>query len=235
MAATFRKVHDFAQGETMRGPSVPNALSNNPRAGQWTNRMSHNMIADYKRYIMTDGEGVRCSLYVSGCPFHCHDCYNSSIWDFKAGFEYNERLEKQIISDLGQSFVQGITFLGGEPLLNTGVLIGLARKIREEFGNTKDIWCWTGYTWEELMRQGETSDKLELLKLIDILVDGRYISTLKDSLLQFRGSSNQRILDVQRSLEEKKPVIWHKLHDQERFIPEIYGKERAIGQGGDVS
>lgn len=223
--------HDFVKTKEYRGPSVPSPLTNNPRAGQWTNAMSHNMIADYKRFLMTDGEGIRCSLYVSGCPFHCEGCYNSSIWDFQAGHEYNEKLEAQIMDDLAQSFVQGITFLGGEPLLNTGVLLPLARKIRERFGHTKDIWCWTGYTWEELMREGESPDKLDLLREIDILVDGRYIKTLHDSLLQFRGSSNQRIIDVPASLEQGDVVIWSKLHDQERFIPEIYGHERAAGEG----
>jgi anaerobic ribonucleoside-triphosphate reductase activating protein len=127
--------------------------------------------------------------------------------------------------------VQGITYLGGEPLLNTGILLPLTKRIRQRFGHTKDIWCWTGYTWEELMREGETDDKLELLHGIDILVDGRYIKTLHDSLLQFRGSSNQRIIDVQQSFKQDKPVIWSKLHDQERFIPEVYGKERAEGEG----
>ena len=91
--------------------------------------------------------------------------------------------------------------LGGEPFLNTPVLVPLAQRIRQEFGHTKDIWSWTGYTWEELMRPGETPDKLELLHLIDILVDGRYLRDQKDSLLQFRGSRNQRILDVPKSLE----------------------------------
>ncbi|RSX55598.1 Anaerobic ribonucleoside-triphosphate reductase activating protein [Bifidobacterium dolichotidis] len=222
---------DFAPTETQRGPFIPTRSANNPRAGQWTNRMSHNMIADYKRFLMTDGEGIRVSLYVSGCPFHCVGCYNSSIWDFKAGHEYNDKLEAQIMKDLSEPFVQGITFLGGEPLLNTGVLLPLARKIREKFGHTKDIWCWTGYTWEELMRPGESPDKLELLKEIDILVDGRYIKELHDSLLQFRGSKNQRIIDVPASLAAGEVKIWPKLHDQERFIPEIYGKERSAGEG----
>ena len=99
------------------------------------------------------------------------------------------------MADLSLPYVQGITFLGGEPLLNTGVLLPLSRKIRERFGRTKDIWCWTGYTWEELMREGESPDKRELLEQIDILVDGRYIKDLHDSLLQFRGSSNQRIIE----------------------------------------
>jgi anaerobic ribonucleoside-triphosphate reductase activating protein len=226
------KLHDFAKTDPNRGPSIPSALTNNPRAGQWSSaKMSHNMVADYKRFLMTDGEGIRCSLYVSGCPFHCVECYNASIWDFQAGHEYNQNLEDQIFDDLSQDFVQGITYLGGEPLLNTGILLPLTKRIRQRFGHTKDIWCWTGYTWEELMREGETDDKLELLHGIDILVDGRYVKTLHDSLLQFRGSSNQRIIDVQQSFKQDKPVIWSKLHDQERFIPEVYGKERAEGEG----
>jgi anaerobic ribonucleoside-triphosphate reductase activating protein len=226
------KLHDFAKTDPNRGPSIPSALTNNPRAGQWGSaKMSHNMVADYKRFLMTDGEGIRCSLYVSGCPFHCVECYNASIWDFQAGHEYNQNLEDQIFDDLSQDFVQGITYLGGEPLLNTGILLPLTKRIRQRFGHTKDIWCWTGYTWEELMREGETDDKLELLHGIDILVDGRYVKTLHDSLLQFRGSSNQRIIDVQQSFKQDKPVIWSKLHDQERFIPEVYGKERAEGEG----
>ena len=229
-------LRDFASGETGRGPWIPTTQANNPRAGQWdAARMSKRMIADYKTFLVTDGEGVRNSLYVSGCPFHCEGCFNSSIWDFKAGREYTQRLEDRIIDDLRAPWVQGLTFLGGEPMLNTGVLIPLARRIRAEFGQTKDIWCWTGYTWEELMRDGETPDKRELLDLIDILVDGRYIKELHDSLLQFRGSRNQRILDVPRSLDSGAPVIWAKLHDQERFIPETYLKDRASGEGRQAS
>lgn len=238
MAEDFRKTvtahrrksayRDFAPHEIGRGPSVPSELTNNPKAGQWDGRrMSKNIVADYKRFVVTDGEGIRCSLYVSGCPFHCHECYNSSIWDFLAGHEYTQDLEDAIMKDLSLDYVQGLTLLGGEPLLNTPMLLKLTNRIRETFGSTKDIWAWTGYTWEELMREGETPDKIELLHNVDVLVDGRYISTLHDSLLQFRGSSNQRILDVPASFEAGKPVLWKKLHDQERFIPEIYGKERA--------
>ena len=231
------KRHDFAAGETGRGPGVPSeGLANDPRAGQWDGRrMSARMIADYKTFIVTDGEGVRNSLYVSGCPFHCIDCFNASIWDFKAGHEYTQALEDKIIDDLRPSYVQGLTFLGGEPMLNTPVLLPLARRIRAEFGQSKDIWSWTGYTWEELMREGETPDKRELLALIDVLVDGRYLKDRKDSLLQFRGSSNQRILDVPASLAAGKPVIWARLHDQERDIPEMYLKDREAGEGAQAS
>ena len=191
--------------------------------------------ADDRRLQNLHCHRVRNSLYVSGCPFHCVDCFNASIWDFQAGHEYTQKLEDKIIEDLKAPWVQGITFLGGEPFLNTPVLVPLAQRIRQEFGHTKDIWSWTGYTWEELMRPGETPDKLELLHLIDILVDGRYLRDQKDSLLQFRGSRNQRILDVPKSLEAGEPVIWAKLHDQERDIPEIYLKDREAGEGQQAS
>ena len=133
MAVTTKpepKRHDFAAGETGRGPSVPsNGLANDPKAGQWDGRrMSKRMIADYKTFIVTDGEGVRNSLYVSGCPFHCVDCFNASIWDFQAGHEYTQKLEDKIIEDLKAPWVQGITFLGGEPFLNTPVLVPLAQR-----------------------------------------------------------------------------------------------------------
>ncbi|KAA8819539.1 anaerobic ribonucleoside-triphosphate reductase activating protein [Bifidobacterium vespertilionis] len=228
---------DFAADETDRGPGVPSGgLANDPKAGQWDGRvLSKHMIADYKPFVVTDGEGIRCSLYVSGCPFHCDGCFNASIWDFRAGHEYTPELETRIIADLAQPWVQGITFLGGEPLLNTPVLIPLARRIRAEFGDSKDIWCWTGYTWEELMRAGETPDKRELLGLIDILVDGRYLKDRHDSLLQFRGSNNQRILDVPASLAAGRPVVWSKLHDQERDVPEIYLKDRVAGESRQAS
>lgn len=195
--------------------------------------MSRSRIADYKRFVVTDGEGIRCSVYVSGCPFRCEGCWNASIWDFQAGHDYTQELEDAIIADLAQDYVKGLTLLGGEPLLNTPVALRLCRKVRAEFGSTKDIWCWTGYTWEELQRAGETPDKAELLSMVDVLVDGRFIEALKDPLLQFRGSSNQRVIDVPatRAAADGHVVTWAKLHDQKRFIPEMYGKDRARGEG----
>lgn len=224
---TSSSFHDFGHGGD-RGPNIPCDSSNNPAAGQWRSSvMSARMIADYKRFVMTDGEGIRCSLYVSGCPFHCLNCFNSSVWNFRNGRPWTPELEESIISDVRNDFVQGMTFLGGEPLLNTDVLLPLATRIRKEFGHDKDIWCWTGYTWEELSRPGESSDKRELLELVDVLVDGRYVDRLHDPLLQFRGSSNQRILDVPESFRRGEPVIWPRLHDQQRFIPEIGLKDRT--------
>lgn len=112
------------------------------------------------------------------------------------------------MADLSQPYVQGLTLLGGEPFLNTGILIPLVKRVREELPD-KDIWSWTGYTWEELML--ETPDKLELLSHVDILVDGRFDRTKRDLTLQFRGSSNQRIIDVAKSLASKQVVLWDKL------------------------
>ncbi|MFC6323083.1 anaerobic ribonucleoside-triphosphate reductase activating protein [Companilactobacillus baiquanensis] len=183
---------------------------NNPTPKEWMAKdLSQKRIADYKPFNFVDGEGVRCSLYVSGCLFRCPGCYNVAAQDFRYGKPYTKELEDQIIEDLGQSYVQGLTLLGGEPFVNTQVCLSLCKRVRKEFGNTKDIWSWTGYSWDELMK--ESDDKLELLSLIDILVDGRFLQAKKDLSLQFRGSSNQRIIDVQKSLKEKKVVIWENL------------------------
>lgn len=113
------------------------------------------------------------------------------------------------MKDLAQPYVQGLTLLGGEPFLNTQVCLKICRRIRKEFGHTKDIWSWTGYKWDELMQ--ETEDKLELLRLLDILVDGRFLQAQMDLTLQFRGSANQRIIDVPASLKSGKVVIWSRL------------------------
>ena len=125
------------------------------------------------------------------------------------GTPYTQDLEDQIIEDLGHDYVQGLTLLGGEPFLNTQVCLKLIKRVRQEFGHQKDIWSWSGYTWEELLQ--DSADKLEMLSLIDILVDGRFLLAKKDLTLQFRGSSNQRIIDVPKSLATGEVVIWDKL------------------------
>lgn len=174
----------------------------------WTSQQfSQNYIADYKPYNFVDGEGVRCSLYVSGCPFACKGCYNKVAQNFSYGQPYSMDLEDQIINDLKADYCQGLTLLGGEPFLNTGVTVSLCKRVREEFGNKKDIWSWSGYTWEELITEG-TDDKLLLLSYLDVLVDGRFILEEFDLNLAFRGSRNQRIIDIQRSLKENSVILW---------------------------
>lgn len=183
-----------------------------PKPQEWLSETySKHYYADYKPFNFVDGEGVRCSLYVSGCLFACEGCYNKAIQNFSYGQLYTKEVEDQIIADLGQEYVQGMTLLGGEPFLNTEVCLSLVKRINAEFGETKDIWSWTGYTFEELLL--ETDDKLELLKSIDILVDGRFELDLLNLNLQFRGSSNQRILDVKKSLEAGQAILWDKVID----------------------
>ncbi|KRN28772.1 ribonucleoside-triphosphate reductase class III activase subunit [Lactobacillus selangorensis] len=182
----------------------------NPKPQEWLAAdLSQQYIASYKPFNFVDGEGVRCSLYVSGCKFMCPGCYNKAAQNFRYGTPYTQELEDQIIADLGQSYVQGLTLLGGEPFLNTQVCLKLVKRIRKEFGHEKDVWSWTGYTWDEL--QKESADKKELLSLIDILVDGRFLEDQKDLTLQFRGSANQRIIAVPESLAQHKVVLWPRL------------------------
>ena len=196
---------------------------NTPKPQEWkSEELSLGRIIDYKAFNFVDGEGVRNSLYVSGCMFHCKGCYNAATWSFKAGIPYTKELEEQIMLDLAQPYVQGLTLLGGEPFLNTGILIPLVKRIRKELPE-KDIWSWTGYTWEELML--ETPDKLELLQLVDILVDGRFDIAKKNLMLQFRGSSNQRIIDVKKSLDQGAVIIWDKLNDGQTNYEQVDRKD----------
>lgn len=161
---------------------------------------SKKKYADYKPFQFVDGEGVRCSIYLSGCLFACKECFNESIQNFNAGKLYTKEIEDQIIQDLSNSYVQGLTILGGEPFLNTQVARTLAKRVRDEFGSTKDIWVYSGYTYEQLLNGSE--DKKELLSLCDVLVDGPFMIYLKDLSLRFRGSSNQRIIDLKNSSKD---------------------------------
>lgn len=168
--------------------------------------LSKNLIADYKPFTMVDGEGVRCAIFVSGCIFNCKGCYNKSIQDFSNGRPYTSDLEDRIIKDISHDGVQGLTLLGGEPFLNTDVCLSLINRFRGRFGHTKDIWAWTGYTYEELIESIEcdtlNSRKQKLmLDQVDILVDGRFEEKLLDTTgkLIFRGSWNQRIIDVRKT------------------------------------
>ena len=192
----------------------------NPKPQEWkTEDYSQKKIADYKAFNFVDGEGVRNSLYVSGCLFACEGCFNKAVQNFNYGTPFTESLMNQIIEDLSHDYVQGLTLLGGEPFLNTDVCLSVVKRVRETFGSAKDIWSWSGFTFEELLL--ETPDKLELLHSIDILVDGRFELAKRNLNLQFRGSSNQRIIDVPKSLAAGKAVIWEKCHDAETSYEQI--------------
>ncbi len=187
---------------------VSNCLNTfrDPKESWTAQKYSQKRFADYKPFQFVDGEGVRCSIYLSGCLFGCKECFNESIQNFNVGELYTDEIENKIIEDLSQSYVQGLTILGGEPFLNTQVAIKLCERVRKEFGNTKDIWVYSGYTYEQLQIASE--DKRELLNLCDVLVDGPFILALKDLTLKFRGSSNQRIIDIKKSKDENSVVLY---------------------------
>lgn len=162
--------------------------------------------ADYKNYDFLNGEGLRNSLFVSGCLHHCEKCFNAVAWNFNYGNPYTQETEDMIINDLNVENinVQGLSLLGGEPFEHTEQLTKLLKRVRTECKG-KDVWCWSGYTFEEIL---SVENKRELLQYIDVLVDGKFILSKRDLKLKFRGSSNQRIVDVQLSLRENKLILW---------------------------
>lgn len=167
---------------------------------------------EIKKCDIANGEGVRVSLFVSGCTHHCPGCFNQDTWDFSYGNEYTDKTEKEILDALSPGYVNGLSLLGGEPFepQNQKVLVQLLRKVKERYPE-KNIWCYTGYLYDrELLSESrarcEHTD--EMLSMIDVLVDGRFMEALKDIRLVFRGSSNQRIIDVKKSLESGEIVPW---------------------------
>ncbi len=163
--------------------------------------------ATIKKFDIANGPGVRVSLFVSGCRHHCKNCFNKEAWDFNYGAPLTEAVEKEILDACQAGHITGLSLLGGEPFEkeNRAGLIELLRKFRERYPE-KTVWCYTGFVLdEELLKEGD-SDTLELLSLIDVLVDGRFVEKLKDLSLLFRGSSNQRIIDVPKTLEKGEVV-----------------------------
>ncbi|WP_310601566.1 anaerobic ribonucleoside-triphosphate reductase activating protein [Anaerosporobacter sp.] len=171
---------------------------------------------EIKKYDIANGEGVRVSLFVSGCTHHCKGCFNNETWDFAYGKEFNDDIQNEILEALGKSFINGLSLLGGEPFepQNQEVLLPFLYKVKERYPQ-KNIWCYTGYTLDndllsESRARCEYTD--EMLGLIDVLVDGQFKEELKDISLAFRGSSNQRIIDVKESLKQGK-TVWYELKD----------------------
>lgn len=161
---------------------------------------------------IANGEGIRVSLFVSGCTNHCKECFNPETWNFEYGKPFTEQTEQYILDNLKSDFVNGLTLLGGEPFepRNQKVLLPFVKKVRAMYPN-KSIWAYSGFRFEdELLKEGSYANceyTLELLKNIDILVDGRFDRDLKDIRLNFRGSSNQRIILVQQSLSSGKVIL----------------------------
>ena len=155
---------------------------------------------------IANGIGCRTALFVSGCTHHCKGCFNEATWDFNYGKEFTKEVEDSIVESLKPVYIKGITILGGEPmeLSNQKVIMPLISRIKKEVPKA-DIWIYSGYLWEELTDENNTrchgEDTFKILEMIDVLVDGEFMLEKKDISLKFKGSSNQRIIDVKKSLK----------------------------------
>ena len=171
---------------------------------------------ELKKCDIANGTGVRVTLFVSGCTNRCEGCFQPQTWDFCYGRPFTADTEVEIFAELDKSYVDGLTLLGGEPFepKNQPTLTALLQRVKERYPN-KTVWCFTGFRLgEELLTEGSysrTEYTDEMLSYIDILVDGRFRLEEKDISLQFRGSRNQRIIDLNRTRETGEIVIWDKL------------------------
>lgn len=172
--------------------------------------------AEIKEYDIANGPGVRLSVFVSGCTHHCNGCFNPMTWDFSYGKPYTQETEDKIITLLGEECYQGLTLLGGEPMepVNQKGLLPLLRRVRQTYPH-KDVWCFTGYLFDrDLLGHMVSSvpETKELLSYIDVLVDGEFVLEKKDVTLLFKGSSNQRTINVPKSLRTGHIVSWEPGH-----------------------
>ena len=168
--------------------------------------------AEIKRTDIANGEGVRVSLFVSGCRRHCKNCFNGIAWDFSYGKPFDEEAQNDLIGSLSPDYIAGLSLLGGEPFEpeNQRALVGFLRRVKQIYPQ-KNIWCYTGYTYLD----GALSEKAvntevtrEMISLIDVLVDGPFVEEKKDIRLRFRGSSNQRVINVKESLRQNRVVLY---------------------------
>lgn len=164
-----------------------------------------------KKYDIANGLGVRTTLFVSGCTNHCPGCFQKETWDFDYGMPYTEKTEQEILNSLDHEYIDGLTLLGGEPFefSNQEALIRLLRKVKERFHQTS-IWCYTGFVLDQDLllggkRHGPYTE--EMLSYLNVLVDGPFQEERKNIMLKFRGSENQRIIDVPASLAKQEIVL----------------------------
>lgn len=175
---------------------------------------------DIKHDDMNNGDGLRVTLFVSGCDHYCSDCQNKETWDTKSGILFDETAKEEIFTELSHDYISGITLSGGDPLngKNVRYIYNFLKELKTKFPN-KTIWIYTGYVWEDIfyqptetwLRLTQTDDyrKTIIEEFVDVLVDGIFISELADVNYHWAGSTNQRVIDVKQSLKENKIVLWH--------------------------
>lgn len=158
--------------------------------------------ASLKSYDIANGPGIRVSLFVSGCEHYCKDCFNSEAWDFGYGSEYTTEINELLFNYIKPGYIKGLTILGGEPMhpKNQFQVLEIVRQFKHKFPE-KDLWIYSGYLYEDLINGNVGDHSKDILAYTDILVDGKFMIELKDIGLNFRGSSNQRIIDVQKSIK----------------------------------
>ena len=170
-------------------------------------------FATIKKRDIADGPGVRVSLFVSGCTHRCEGCFNEIAWDFDYGAPFTGAVQQELLEALAPDYVQGLTLLGGEPFEpeNQRALLPFLKRVRETYPQ-KNIWCYSGYTLDQL--QGESRARCEvtdeMLGMLDVLVDGRFVLAKKNIRLRFRGSENQRLIDMNKTREAGEIVLWDK-------------------------
>ncbi len=160
--------------------------------------MRYNLI---RKMDIADGPGVRVSIFVQGCEFHCKDCFNKETWNFDKGQEFTSDTILRVLELASEDYIQGLSILGGEPLHHRNIdgTISLAKAFKEKYPK-KDIWIWTGYLYENIVNK-------DILNYADVIVDGQFQEELHDFRLKWRGSSNQRVIDVKKTLKNKKMIL----------------------------
>lgn len=155
-----------------------------------------------EKYSVANGTGIRVVLWCSGCRCYCRNCQNPQTWSFQSGIPFDDNAKQELFNALNKPYIQGITFSGGHPLENENIstVYNLCKEIKEKFP-TKDIWLYTGYLFEDI-------HSYLIMKYIDVLVDGKYIEEQKDLTLKWRGSKNQRVIDVQETLKQGKIILY---------------------------
>lgn len=177
--------------------------------------------ATIKPRDIANGPGVRVSLFVSGCTHHCPGCFNQEAWDFAYGKPFTQAVMDHILDLLRPSYVRGLTLLGGEPFepQNQGPVVELFRQIKAQMPE-KSIWAFSGYLFDRDILSGRLGDTREYLRYLDVLVDGPFVEAKKNLSLRFRGSENQRLIDVPKSLASGQVVLWEDWQTQKKGMDE---------------
>ena len=159
-----------------------------------------------EKFSTNNGNGVRCVLWISGCEIHCKNCQNPQTWDKCSGIKFDKNAKEELLEILSKDYIRGLTLSGGNPLekYNISELLSLLKEIKNLYPN-KDIWCYSGYTYEQLIQR---EDLKEIWQYIDVLIDGPYIDEQRDITLKWRGSKNQRVINIPQSIKKNEIILF---------------------------